>query len=186
MKIDKFGCWQGIDCDNRHAHDSKLCQGLIDFFKKKKCSSLIDVGCGEGDYVEKFLKNNINAIGFDGNSETKKASGNKCGVFNFCSDAKSLGVYDWVLSLEVGEHLPKQYEEMFILNLHQLNKRGIVLSWAIEGQRGFGHFNCRNNDYIKSKFDSMGYKNIVKDEESLRNLSSKFWFKDTIMVFERI
>jgi hypothetical protein len=40
---------------------------------------------------------------------------------------------DWVLSLEVGEHIPAVHEKIFINNLHRHNKKGIVLSWAIEG-----------------------------------------------------
>ena len=45
-----------------------------------------------------------------------------------------LSVRDWVLSLEVGEHIPRQYESAFIDNLHRHNTQGIVLSWAIEGK----------------------------------------------------
>ena len=40
---------------------------------------------------------------------------------------------DWILSLEVGEHIPAQYEQNFIENLHRHNKKGIVLSWSVEG-----------------------------------------------------
>lgn len=40
---------------------------------------------------------------------------------------------DWVLSLEVGEHIPAEHEKTFIENLHRHNKKGIVLSWAVEG-----------------------------------------------------
>jgi hypothetical protein len=40
---------------------------------------------------------------------------------------------DWVLSLEVGEHIPATFEKVFIENLHRHNKKGIILSWAVEG-----------------------------------------------------
>jgi cyclopropane fatty-acyl-phospholipid synthase-like methyltransferase len=185
MKTDKFGSWQGVDSENKHAYDPKLCDALVNFFTENKCSTLIDVGCGKGDYVKELVKENIKAVGFDGNKETPLLSNNKCKVFDFSKDCEALGVYDWVLSLEVGEHLPPCYENIFINNLHKLNKKGIVLSWAVEGQKGFGHFNCRNNDYIKNKFISMGYENIIEQEEKLRNSSTKPWFKNTIMVFRK-
>lgn len=185
MKIDEFGCWQGYDFKSKHIHDSELCEALIAFFKKHKCNTLIDVGCGKGDYVRKFIENNIQAVGFDGNCQTGKFSNNKCKTFDFSNDAGSLGLYDWALSLEVGEHIPEKYEEIFMQNLHKLNKKGVVVSWAVEGQGGLGHFNCRNNDYIKKKFTNMGYINKIKEEEDLRASSTRPWFNNTIMVFQK-
>lgn len=185
MEIDEFGCWQGREFESKHVYDSELCEGLITFFRKQKCKTLIDIGCGKGDYVKKFLENNIQAVGFDGNCETKTLSNNKCKTFDFSNDAICLGSYDWVLSLEVGEHIPRKYEEIFIQNLHKLNKKGAVVSWAVEGQSGLGHFNCRNNDYIKNKFTNMGYINKIQEEEALRASSTKPWFNNTIMVFEK-
>lgn len=36
---------------------------------------------------------------------------------------------DWVLSLEVGEHVPSNYEQaMLIRNLHHHNRKGVSLS----------------------------------------------------------
>ena len=90
------------------------------------------------------------------------------------------------MSLEVGEHLPKKFEDIFINNLHQNNKNGIVLSWAVKGQGGYGHFNEQNNDYIKSKICKLGYINDIESENQLRKHSSLWWFKNTIMVFRKI
>ena len=89
------------------------------------------------------------------------------------------------MSLEVGEHLPKKYENIFIKNLHDNNKYGIILSWAIKGQPGHGHINCQNNDYIKKIFTDLGYINDVDAEKELRRKSSLWWFKKTIMVFRK-
>jgi cyclopropane fatty-acyl-phospholipid synthase-like methyltransferase len=94
--------------------------------------------------------------------------------------------FDWAMSLEVGEHLPQQFEDIFIYNLHNNNKRGIVLSWAIKGQGGHGHVNEQNTDYIKSKICDLGYLNDIKIENKLRQDSSLFWFKNTIMVFRKM
>jgi hypothetical protein len=89
------------------------------------------------------------------------------------------------LSLEVGEHLPSEFEDTFINNLHNNNKYGMVLSWAIEGQGGHGHFNERNNDYIKSKICELGYLNDIYSENILRKNSTCCYFKNTIMVFRK-
>ena len=94
--------------------------------------------------------------------------------------------YDWIMSLEVGEHLPKEFEDVFIENLHNNNKKGIVLSWAIIGQGGRGHINEQNNDYIKEKIMKLGYTNDVEAEQKMRAAASLGWFKNTLMVFRKI
>ena len=49
---------------------------------------------------------------------------------------------DWVLSLEVGEHVPSNYEQaMLIRNLHHHNRKGVILSWSVIGQGGHSHVN---------------------------------------------
>ena len=93
--------------------------------------------------------------------------------------------FDWVMSLEVGEHLPCEFEDNFINNLHNNNESGIILSWAIKGQGGHGHFNEQNNNYIKSKICKLGYINDIEAEEKLRKQSHLWWFKNTIMVFRK-
>jgi cyclopropane fatty-acyl-phospholipid synthase-like methyltransferase len=93
--------------------------------------------------------------------------------------------FDWVLSLEVGEHLPKEHEASFIENLHRHNARGVVLSWALEGQGGTGHVNERNNDYIKAQVCAKGYVNDLAAEAALRDAAKFPYFKRTVMVFRR-
>jgi tryptophanyl-tRNA synthetase len=41
----------------------------------------------------------------------------------------SLPRKDWVFSLEVGEHIPHQFEGMVLRNFHAHNCKGIVMSW---------------------------------------------------------
>ena len=88
-------------------------------------------------------------------------------------------------SLEVGEHLPKKYEETFFENLAKTSKEGIILSWAIPGQGGDGHFNEQPNAYVKEKMTNLGFTNNLKLEEAFRSASTLTWFQNTIMVFER-
>merc|ERR1712129_559280 len=88
--------------------------------------------------------------------------------------------FDWIMSLEVGEHIPAEYEDVYIANLDANNANGIVLSWAVEGQGGKGHVNCHNNDYIKDKFKQLGYSNDLNAEKALRSsVTNAVWFKNT-------
>ena len=74
---------------------------------------------------------------------------------------------------------PKKFEDIFINNLHKNNKNGIVLSWAVKGQGGDGHFNEQNNDYIKSKICKLGYINDIESENQLRDDKYKNAFGKT-------
>ena len=185
MSIHPNGYWEGLEANSQHVHDQKLAQCLVNFFKNEGATSMVDFGCGMGNYVQTFRDNGLNAIGFDGNPNTPELSRNTCSVLDL-SVPVQLEPFDWVMSLEVGEHLPQKFEDTFINNLHNNNKHGIVLSWAVKGQGGHGHFNEQSNVYIKSKIGALGYLNDTESEDNMRNMSSLSWFKNTIMVFRRV
>ena len=186
MSIHTNGYWEGLEANSQHIYDSSLGSSLTNFFKTENINNLVDFGCGMGKYVKTFQENNINAIGYDGNPNTPELTNNLCKVLDLSVPKKFDEAFDWVMSLEVGEHLPEQFEDIFIENLHNNNKYGIVLSWAVKGQGGHGHFNEQNNDYIKSKICKLGYINDIKSENKLRADSTLRWFKKTIMVFRKL
>jgi cyclopropane fatty-acyl-phospholipid synthase-like methyltransferase len=186
MEINKNGFWEGLESTTQHIYDSSLGDSLVSFFKNENATSVVDFGCGMGNYVKTFQLNNINAIGFDGNPNTPELTNNLCEILDLSIPKQFDDKFDWVMSLEVGEHLPERFEDIFIHNLHNNNKYGILLSWAIKGQGGYGHCNEQDNDYIKSKICDLGYTNDVEIENKLRNDSSLYWFKNTIMVFRKV
>ena len=184
-EIHQHGYWSGDDVGSEHCFDLLLAETLVDFFKQENASSLIDFGCGLGDYVKAFINAGFNCEGYDGNPDTYRITNGVAQVLDLSQPFDLYKKFDWILSLEVGEHLPKCYEECFIENLNKHNVSGIVLSWAIVGQGGFGHYNCQDNDYIKNIFLNLGYYNDVDAEQILRKKSSLSWFKNTIMVFRK-
>jgi len=185
MNINKNGYWEGQEASKNHMHDPALAEYLAKFFKSQNSKSVVDFGCGMGMYVKTFQQNNLNAVGYDGNPNTPELTNNTCNVMDLTVPKQFNEPFDWVMSLEVGEHLPKDFEDTFINNLHNNNKCGIVLSWAIKGQGGDGHINEQNNDYIKSKLCNMGYINDIEEENKMREASTLGWFKHTIMVFRK-
>eukprot|EP00931_Biecheleriopsis_adriatica_P066632 TRINITY_DN40940_c0_g1_i1.p1 TRINITY_DN40940_c0_g1~~TRINITY_DN40940_c0_g1_i1.p1 ORF type:complete len:157 (-),score=11.07 TRINITY_DN40940_c0_g1_i1:158-628(-) len=76
---------------------------------------------------------------------------------------------DWVISFEVGEHIPNMYEGMVIRNLHYHNCNGIVLSWAVIRQGGWNHINCHSNDYLIGIFSDLGYIHDKSTSSIFRN-----------------
>jgi cyclopropane fatty-acyl-phospholipid synthase-like methyltransferase len=185
ININEKGFWENYEAHNYHDFDEPLANAMSEFLIQQNATSVVDLGCGMGTYVKTFLKNNINAKGFDGNPYTNALTNYLCDTLDLSVPIVFPTQFDWVLSLEVGEHLPKEYEDIFINNLHVNNKHGIIVSWAVKGQGGIGHFNEQNNDYIKDKITSLGYISDIDTENKLRNVSTLPWFKNTIMVFKK-
>lgn len=166
-----------------HRYDEKLSNALAE---RLKGNSVVDFGCGYGKYVRNFKSNGIDCDGFDGNPYTEKLTNGECKVLDLTLRINLPRKYGYVLSLEVAEHIPEKYEGMFISNLHNHNTLGVILSWGVPNQRGWGHVNCKSNEYVNSIFvDLLGYKPNIELSKKLRDVSEFEWFKNTIMVFER-
>jgi hypothetical protein len=187
MKINIKGFWEN-ETDEGHGHDKGLADALILFFNNET-ASVLDMGCGDGYYVRRFRFNGINARGVDGNPNTPKLTSGLCEVADLTKEL-NLEKSDWVLSLEVGEHIPAEYQKEFIGNLDRHNRFGIVLSWAVRGQGGDGHINCLNNDEVISFMTDMGYIYEQGLSNWIRNRCATYpdtgwWFRNTLMVFRR-
>ena len=93
--------------------------------------------------------------------------------------------WDWVMSLEVGEHIPKQFEDTYLTNVLKPAKEGIVMSWAIRGQGGRSHVNELNNVEVVEMLVERGFLPVFSWWHTLRENASLYWFKNTLMVFRR-
>ena len=185
--ISNTGFWEQACNQNI---DMNLTKQIIKFLqteiKNGVKNHISDFGCGcQGLYVDEYLKNNINVVGYDGNPNTEKLTNGKCKVLDLTDNIKFENKYSWIICIEVGEHVPQNFEQQLINNLHNNCINGIILSWAVKGQGGHGHVNCQNNDYIKNIFKKLKYINDINTENILRKSSSLPWFKNTIMVFRK-
>lgn len=182
MEISDFGYW--IDKNPDHWFDGIMFYYLEKLLKNNNVKTLVDFGCGNCEYIRKFKNFGYECEGYDGNPYTNEISNGLGKVQNLAINFDLEKTFDCVLSLETGEHIPKEYEEIFIENITKHCKNILILSWAIPGQGGEGHFNEQKNEYIIKKLKE--YNFIYKKDESdiLRKYSSINWFKKTIMVFE--
>lgn len=191
--ISDTGYWK-IKNLNEHYFDKGLAYGIYQFFSKinsdNEISEIIDFGCGDGSYLQ-YLENKIpDSIllsGFDGNPYTSEIS---CG-FGETRDLTEEFIIERIpktklfsICLEVGEHIPKDFEKVFLNNLTE-NSDFLILSWGIPGQGGFGHVNCKQNSYIINKILDKGFKYLNKDSKFLRRKAEAPWFKKTIMIFKK-
>lgn len=176
------GVWIGNDI--AHYYDQSLSQSICDYLISKKIKTVYEFGCGNGLYSKKMLEHGLDVDSSDGNPDTPELTQGLSYTLDI-SKKLNLPKRDAVVCLEVGEHIPEKFENTVITNLCYSSNNIIVLSWAIEGQGGHGHFNCRNNDYIINK---MYVNNFLFDEKTSHQLrkTSDAWFRKTLMIFEKI
>ena len=103
----------------------------------------------------------------------------------------SLPRTDWVMSLEVAEHIPNSAEHMVLRNLHAHNCRGIIISWAALSQIGFDHINNHRNEYVIRQVTQLGYVLNLTLTARLRTgrpvagMKTYRWLRH-VMAFDRI
>ena len=148
------GMYAGTNLGSGVKTDEGLKKALRAFFEHEGVEKIADYGARTGGYAKYFAEKGLSVRCFDGNPAVQEISGGACEELDLSQKFK-MEVFDWVMSLEVGEHIPAKFEEVFLDNLDRHNKHGIILSWAVEGQAGRDHVNTHNNDYIKEKMKSM-------------------------------
>ena len=187
--------WSLNTAKEKHVDVPSLAELLVEILPKD--SPVLDIGCGKGFYIKHLQDNGFKCQGVEGTRDIEKIS-----YFHpiICADlSKPLGLDvepSSIISLEVGEHLPEEFEGVFLDNVVKYAKSRVVLSWGVtpEGlarnQSGCDHQNERPNDYIIQKMGARGFKHNLLLSDFLRlNYDEKetgaWWFKGTLMVFDR-
>ena len=71
---------------------------------------------------------------YDGAPFSEKTSEGRVQYLDLTLPQYGLPLYDWVMSLEVAEHIPKEFESIYLDNIVRHAKEGIVISWAKLGK----------------------------------------------------
>ena len=136
--------------------------------------SVVDLGAGQGQYG--ILSDSIGSkrksgwFSVDSTENIYKLTQGSVHFADLTASADIQGVEpaDWVVCIEVAEHIARSSQAAFIANLHFLNRKGIVLSWALPNQPGSHHVNCRTNAYVGNLFANLGYVRDYQSEATLR------------------
>jgi len=97
-----------------------------------------------------------------------------------------LPLYDWVLSMEVLEHINVQFETVVLDNIDRAAGYGAVLSWASPNQKGFHHVNNRPAEYLNKVMTRRGFRFDLSTSQKLRTVAWFPWLKRNLMVFFRL
>jgi SAM-dependent methyltransferase len=177
------GIWNA-ESAKHHQSSLKFAKWLAGYLPKD--TIVMDLGCGNGYYMAYLESVGFDAIGVDGNSDIEIL----CEDFMPTDLSKPIyyhRIYN-VISLEVGEHLPKEAQETFTNNLVSGCKKHLILSWASIGQPGIGHINCREQSEVIADIEGRGFKlNKEATAEARQNVDDNCdWLQRNLLVFERV
>jgi hypothetical protein len=96
-----------------------------------------------------------------------------------------LPTYDWVIIVEVMEHIPPQFEDVALDNVARVAGSGVVLSWGTPGQRGFHHVNLQLPEYVDKVMKRRGFTRDVAWSLKLQHSAFLSWLKKNLLVFRR-
>lgn len=154
--------------------------------------SALDVGAGTGGYVSSLSGKGIRTMGVE-----YSAAGRFLGKFQGadlmrfdCSRPESLptlGRFDLVFSIEVGEHIPEFLSGNFVEFITR-HSNFVIFSSAFPGQGGHGHINEKPKEFWQDLFEKRGFRRMQGMEDllckRLVELNFKGWLPHNMMVFE--
>lgn len=177
------GVWSQWQADTYHQSSPKLAEFMAHYLPKDK--NVIDMGCGNGFYIGELAKQGFNCLGIEG-----------CPLNNFLHDQieimdltlpHDLPVRGSVISLEVIEHIDKQYEQIFLDTVTRHCSGDLIFSWALTGQPGIGHVNCVDQSYAIDQIVKRGFKFLPGTTQQFRKHIDENcnWFERTLLIFHR-
>ena len=179
-----------------HIVDQTFAFALTQYITRKRPVghplTLLDVGAGVGGYGAFFAGcKGAAAItwtgidGSDGVESLSEGAPSRVSQVNLCGSSEAIGIHDWVISFEVGEHLPRDCLAAFLHTLDRSNRYGAVLSWGHYGQPGIGHITPRAARDVAAAMRFLGYWEDHNASATLQGASSKTWIAHNVQVYRR-
>jgi hypothetical protein len=183
VKITPTGYWTDLQ-PNDHGHDVGLANWIAAYLPKDE--KVWDLGCGNGAYVRILREAGHLVIGVDGKFPEYPAEIGNFMIEHDLTQPITL-LPGSVMCLEVGEHVPAEYESVLLDNITRLCTRHLVLSWAVRGQGGDGHVNCKDNDEVTTLLEALGFEYLPWRSQEARAAvcGDGPHFRNTVMVFRR-
>ena len=173
------GFWQNHD---EHIHSYALSDFIVKTISKDR--PVHDFGCGDGFYLSVLESAGFgNLTGYEGSPTAQPKFKNiQSQDLATSFDVSNKG---HVICLEVAEHVPRKYEQVFLNNITNACDGYLIFSWAIRGQGGTCHVNCRNNDEVMDMIIEKGFRYDHELTQLARSVIENHcgWFQDTLLIF---
>lgn len=177
------GAWTQETADAIHQSSPNLAKFLIGYLSKDR--PVFDFGCGIGYYLHELAKEGFECVGVEGFQLNNFLHDDV--LVHDLSKPFSMGEQGHVISLEVGEHIPKEGEQNFLDNIARNCNGKLIFSWALPNQPGVGHINCQPQRYIIREVERRGFKYLESKSLEVRKLmeDNVDWFRRTLLIFKR-
>lgn len=166
-----------------HDYSFPLARWIANFFERER--PILDFGAGDGFYSGYLQDLGYWVLPIEGDATTIINA--KGAIQKDLSQPFEINLPNDSICLEVGEHIPAEFEQVFINNIANNTKGKLVLSWAIPEQEGYFHVNCKPNEWVIAEFEKRGFKYLQAETQSARAVieERRKYFRDTLLIFEK-
>ena len=149
-------------------------------------SSLLDIGCGPGHFVDSFRAQGITAYGIDIDERVYgKEFLEYKSLFDITNESAEV-----VICMEVAEHIEEAEADTVVAKVVSTVEDTLIWTAATIGQGGIGHINCQLKEYWSDKITAAGLtRNYVKEQQLIDEMRKGVymgWFINNILYFERV
>ena len=171
-------------------HNSSAAEQVLPvLFEIYKPSSILDVGCGLGNWIEVAKKlSGAKIIGVDGDYVDRRLLKIEENEFVEKDLTKTFDLnrkFDLAICLEVAEHLPEASAEGFIKSITN-HSDVIMFSAALPGQGGQHHINEQWPSYWQEHFNNCGFEMMDFFRFKIwNNPKIEYWYKQNLFLVVR-
>jgi glycosyltransferase involved in cell wall biosynthesis len=148
-------------------------------------STLLDIGCGPGHFVDSFRDCGIDAKGIDVDD---RVHGKEHLTYQSLFDITNENA-DVVVCMEVAEHIEQELEDQVVSKVVSTVGKTLIWTAAAIGQGGIGHINCKNKNDWAEKLTSAGLvRNVEKEQQLITDMKKGIhmgWFTNNLLYYER-
>ena len=168
-----------------HSEEKPFADRLASWIQKElQPTSVLDVGCGPGHFVDSLVAVGVNARGVDIDDRViGKPNLEQKSLLDFTDEKAEI-----ILCLEVAEHVDASKADLVVEKVANATNKLLIWTAAQEWQTGPGHINCQPKSYWEEKFIKTGMKRNIPMEDKLKAyVKSGYhlgWFYNNVMCFE--
>ena len=164
--------------------------GMAAFIKENfpDAKSIMDIGCGTGEMLEPLVETH-RVLGIDfsqGAREMLVIPSDSYLDHDLTKPLPAVDRFDVVLSLEVWEHIPEEFEDVYVHNLLVSEPKHLIVSCAAPGQWGRHHYNCGGPEHVVEKMKGRGYEldeELTSEWNKIKYLAT--FYKRNTLIFNR-
>jgi len=182
-KAATVGCAEEVKAWCVYRLDSHLVVALVSLLGT---ASVTELGAGVGRYARAVTSHNktLSYTAYDGMPGIEKISHGWVRHRDLANASLTLIPSDFVLTFEMAEHIPRQFQGQLLQSIDRAATRGVIISWGTT-KGGVGHVNPMSVSAVQNLFCKRGFHLHSVPTRQLRQSSTYWYFKRNILVMER-